>query len=114
MPPEVIQPARATDCCSVETNSMGGLARPGPIGICARILVSVALFGVASLALRAGGLWLLVAFGLAAFGMLIGVAAVLREPGCEVNLIRTRLLRKTPIGCYLFGPIDRWEQKRSR
>jgi hypothetical protein len=50
---------------------------------------------------------MVIALGLAAFGILVGVAAVLREPGCEVNLIRTRLLEKTPIGCFLFGPIDR-------
>ena len=110
--PEVTKTMGATNCSSVETNSKSRLARPGPVGIAARILVSLAFLAAALLAVRAGGLWLVMAFGLATFGILAGVAAVLRESGCEVNLIRTRLLGKTPIGCFLFGPIDRWEQRR--
>lgn len=110
--PEATKTMGATNCGPVETNSKSRLARPGPVGVAARILVSLGLLAAALLAVRAGGLWLVIAFGLATFGILVGVAAVLREPGCEVNLILTRLLGKTPIGCFLFGPIDRWEQRR--
>lgn len=98
-------------CCSAETNPKEQLTRPGLVGIAARISVSLLVFVGASRAFQGGGLWLVVAFPLAAFGVLLVVAAVTRQPGCEVNLIWSRLLRRTPVNCFLFGPIDRWEQR---
>ncbi len=101
-------------CCSSRPNSESGLTRPGPIGVAARVLASLIFLGGGFLALRAAGHWLVPAVGLSAFGILVFLAAVLREPGCEVNLIWTHLLGNTRIDCCLFGPIDRWERGQSK
>ena len=86
------------------------LVRPSRIGMAARIVVSLCMVSLATLAARAGGAWLIPAFGAAALGILIALAALFRQPGCEVNLIWQRVLGKAPIDCFLFGPIGRWEQ----
>ncbi|HEV2297663.1 MAG TPA: hypothetical protein VGR72_04005 [Candidatus Acidoferrales bacterium] len=99
------------NCCSSGKNEKQ--IRPGPIGTVARILLSLLAFGGATLALRAGGPWIVFSLALAAFGTLLGLAAVMREPGCEVNLIWNRLLGNPPIRCILFSPIDRWEHKQN-
>ena len=99
------------NCCSSGKNEKQ--IRPGPIGMVARILLGVLAFGGAGLALRVGGAWIVLSLGLAAFGTLLALAAVMREPGCEVNLIGNRLLGKAPIRCVLFSPIDRWEHKQN-
>lgn len=100
-------------CCSAETNQRRGLPRPGPAGVTARGVVSLLLFAGAWLAVQAGGLWWVVALPAGAFATLLLLAAFLRQPGCEVNLIWSRVLREAPIDCFLFGPIDRWEQRRT-
>lgn len=99
-------------CCS--TSGEERLIRPGPIGTVARFLLGLLAFGGSVLSLRAGGAWSILSLALAAFGTLLCLAAVMREPGCEVNLIRTRVLGKSPIGCIFFSPIDRWEQGKSK
>lgn len=87
------------------------LATPGRIGTIFRGVAAWIIFGAAVLAFKGGGLWLIAAGGFAAFGLLLIIAAHVRQPGCEVNLIWQRLLGRAPIACFLFGPIDRWEQK---
>ena len=90
------------------------LAAPGRIGTICRGVAAWIVFGAAALAFKGGGLWLIAAGGLAAFGLLLVVAALVRQPGCEVNLIWQRLLGRAPIDCFLFGPIDRWEQNKCK
>lgn len=99
-------------CCS--TSGDQRLIRPGPIGTVARFLLGLLAFGGSVWSLRAGGAWSILALALAAFGILLWLAALMREPGCEVNLIWTRVLGKSPIGCIFFNPIDRWERGKSK
>jgi len=98
--------------CS-KTNQRRDLPRPGPAGVTARGLVSLLLFAGAWLAVQAGGPWWVVALPAGTFATLLLLAAFLRQPGCEVNLIWSRVLRKALIDCFLFRPIDRWEQRRT-
>ena len=100
-------------CCLSERNSQRELPRPGRAGITARVVVSLLLFAAAGLAGLIGGVWWVVALGAGAFATLVFLAALLQQPGCEVNLVWFRVLRKKPIDCFLFGPIDRWEQRRN-
>ncbi len=97
--------SRATQC---------DLVRLGRIGITARVAVSLVMLFLAALGVRVGGAWLIPALGTGAMGILIALAAMFGQPGCEVNLIWQRLLGKAPVDCFLFGPIDRWEQKRCK
>ncbi len=90
------------------------LVRPGRIGITARVAVSLVMLFLAALGVRMGGAWLIPALGTGAMGLLIALAAMFGQPGCEVNLIWQRLLGKAPVDCFLFGPIDRWEKKRCK
>jgi hypothetical protein len=96
---------RATQC---------DLVRPGRIGIMVRVVVSSVMVSLAALGVRVGGAWLILAFGAGTLGILIALAGMLGQAGCEVNLIWHRLLGRAPIDCFLFGPIDRWEQKRCK
>jgi len=82
--------------------------------VAARLLVAALFLTAAGLAVRTGGWYLLVGLPAGAFGVLVGLAALFKQPGCEVNLVWSRMLRQTPIDCFLLGPIDRWERGRSR
>jgi hypothetical protein len=99
-----------SSCRSSATH--GDLVRPGRIGITARVAVSLVTLSLAALGVWVGGAWLIPALGAGTLGIMIALAAMLKQPGCEVNLIWQRLLGKALIDCFLFGPIDRWEQNK--
>ena len=88
------------------------LARPRLFGRLLRGGLACIAFLFAGNAAPGGELWLMAV--LAAFGILLLAAAVVREPGCEINLIWARLFGRKPINCFLFGPVDRWEERRCR
>ena len=88
------------------------LARPRLLGRLLRGVLACIAFLFAGDAARGGELWLVAA--LAPFGILLLAAAVVREPGCEINLIWARIFARKPINCFLFGPVDRWEERRCR
>lgn len=98
-----------TSCCSAEVDHEKGLARPGPVGASVRAAVALAFFagGVVARSLPP------LALALGAFGVLLALAALVREPGCEVNLVWRRLLGRRAIDCVVFGPVDRWERRRT-
>lgn len=98
-----------TGCCSVELEQERTLLKPGPIGVGARVALALAFFTGAFLTSSLPPL----ALALGAVGMLLILAALAREPGCEVNLLWSRLFRRRPIDCVVFGPVDRWEQRRA-
>jgi hypothetical protein len=83
------------------------LPRPGRIGIAARVALALGFFGGAVAAQRL----LPPALALGAAGALLALAALARQPGCEVNLVWTRLFGRRPIDCFVFGPLDRWERR---
>lgn len=88
------------------------LARPRLLGRLLRGVLACVAFLFAGDAARGDELWLMAA--LAALGILLLAAAVIREPGCEINLIWARLFGRKPVNCFLFGPLDRWEERRCR
>ncbi len=98
-----------TSSGSAEVDHVKDLARPGPLGTTAR--------GAAALAFLVGGILARgappLALMLSAFGALLAVAALVREPGCEVNLVWKRLFGRSAIDCVVFGPVDRWERRRA-
>lgn len=83
------------------------LAKPRLFGAVLRGVAACMLFGAGALTLDAGGPWLILTIGFTAFGSLLVAAAVVREPGCEINLIWARLFGRKPINCLLFGPVDK-------
>jgi hypothetical protein len=98
-----------TSCCWAEVDHEKGLARPGPIGTSVRAAFALAFFAGGVLARSLPPL----AIALGAFGVLLALAALVREPGCEFNLVWRRLLRRRAIDCVVFGPVDRWERRRT-
>ncbi len=76
-----------TSCCSAEVDHEKGLARPGPVGASVRAAIALAFFagGVVARSLPP------LTMALGAFGVLLAVAALVREPGGEVNLVWKRL-----------------------
>lgn len=91
---------------------MHTLAKPRLLGAVLRGVAACISFGAGALTLDAGGLWLIAPLGFMAFGILLAAAALVREPGCEINLIWARLFGRKPINCFLFGPVDKWEEQR--
>src|SRR5437867_2393832 len=98
-----------TSCCSAEVDHEKHLARPGPLGTTARAAVALAFFAGGVLARSLPPL----ALALGAFGVLLALAALVREPGCEVNMVWRRLWGRRAIDCVVFGPVDRWERRRT-
>ncbi|SRR6266581_3664057 len=96
-------------CCSAEVDHEKGLARPGPVGASVRAAVALAFFAGGVMARSLPPL----SIALGAFGVLLALAALVREPGCEVNLIWNRLFGRRAIDCIVFGPVDRWERRRT-
>jgi hypothetical protein len=103
------QETQMTSCRSAEVDHKKTLARPGPIGAGVRAAVALAFFTGGVLARSLPPL----ALALGAFGVLLALAALVREPGCEVNLVWKRLFGRRAIDCMVFGPVDRWERRRT-
>lgn len=70
---------------AVSVQNQQRLATPGRIGTIFRGVAAWIVFSAAVLAFNGGGLWLIAAGGFAAFGLLLAVAALVRQPGCEVK-----------------------------